>query len=150
MGFIVLGWVLLLLSGCARDTNAPPPSNDRFYALQARTVLEAAEEVLRNQGYVFEENELDLGILVGRQVERTTRGRDSVIKGTIINTQVAVEATESEGGTDLLASFNISTQRPTGERRTFSSETPQAQRLRRQFYSELELQLGLEYATSRP
>ncbi len=144
----LLSLVLLLACAQAPLDGETPVEAERFYPAEARVLLETAEDLLLSQGYVFEENELDLGILVGQQIEQVSRGRGSTIKGTIIRTQVVVEASAEGAGTAVLASFNISIERPTGERRTLTSETPQARRLRRDFYTELEAQLGIDIATS--
>ena len=135
--------------GCAGLLRTPPTEPTQFFAAEAKLVLAAAEEVLARQGYVFEPIEPNDGMLVGQQVERVPgTGRDAYLKGSVVRTQVVVEAAPSESGTEVLASFNINVEQRTGERRTLSPETPQAARLRRQFYAELQSELGDSFTSS--
>lgn len=151
---VMLRWsmcvgMLACITACGGFPQSPAVEATQLFAAESKIVLAAAEEILARQGYVFETAELNDGMLVGQQVE-TVRGtgRDAYLKGSVIRTQVVVEAAPAESGTEVLASFNINVQRATGERRTWSPETPQASRLRRQFYSELQDELSGSFTYS--
>jgi len=133
---------------CVTNPDVGAAARAQHFSADTPVVLDAAEEVLSRQGYVFEDIQLDDGVRIAQQIEQITRPRGSDIKGTIVRTQVVIEATPDATGTNLSATFNISLRRPTGERRTFSPETPQASRLRREFYMDLINELGEVYTSS--
>ena len=143
--------LLVIGSGCGLFAPLESEGDDtEFYSEKQSVVLAAAEDLLARKGYVFEETELDYGMLVGSQVERVRqrRTRDAFPRDTLVRTQVVLEVSPRGAGTDLRATFSIEVERPTGERRSWPPETSPAKRLRRSFYSELRQELDGSLASS--
>ena len=146
---ILVSWLAIGAAGCAATPDSEEPGATEFFAADATLVLEVAEDLLARQGYVFEESELSYGMLVGQQLERVEerRSRDSFPRETLVRTQVVIEASARGDGTDIRATFSISLRRATGERRTWSPETPPALKLQRKFYVELREQVDFRQVT---
>ena len=107
-------------------------------------VLEAAVSVLNQEGYVLSPVDLNLNVLTGLQERTLPRGQDGLLPGTLLTTQIVVEANPSGAGTQLVATYSIRSRRPTGEVRVWVSESPLGQRLRSRFVAALREELGLE------
>ena len=141
----------LALALCLWACAAAPPSElpPRYFEAAPTLVLEAAESVLNQEGYVLAPIDSNISLLTGQQERTLTRAQDGLVPGTLLTTTIVVEADASGSGTHLRASFSIRSRRPTGEVRTWVPESPLGQRLRSRFFAALTEELGLGAAAQR-
>jgi hypothetical protein len=130
----------LWLSACVTPPGEVPP---RYFEAAPALVLEAAESVLNQEGYVLSPRDPVVDLLTGQQERTITRSQDGFLPGTLLTTQIVVEVNPSGTGTQLLATFSIRSRRPTGEVRNWVSESPLGQRLRSRFLAAVSEELGL-------
>jgi hypothetical protein len=131
----------LWLTACA--TPEPAETPPEYFEAAPSVVLEAAVAVLNLEGYVVGPVDANLNLVTGTQERTITRAQDGLVPGTLLTTQIVVEANPSGTGTQLAASFSIRSRRPTGELRVWVSESPLGQRLRGRFFAGLRQELGL-------
>jgi hypothetical protein len=126
--------------GCATLPADPP----LYIEAEPDLVLDAAVEVLSRDGYVLADVDRNINLITGEQQRTITRPTDGLVQGTRLSTQIVVEAEPSGAGTQVVATFSITSRRPTGEYRNWVDESPLGQRLRQRFYAELTAELGLD------
>jgi hypothetical protein len=144
------GWIALALSLWACVSAPPAELPPRYFEATPAAVLEAAVSVLNQEGYVLGPVDPNINLVTGQQERTITRARDGLVPGTLLTTQIVVEADESGTGTQLRATFSIRSRRPTGEVRLWVPESPLGQRLRSRFFAALNQELGLGAAAESP
>jgi hypothetical protein len=132
----------LALLGCASALGEPAPNRVDSYAGKPTSVLDAAADLLRRQGYVVQQLDATFLELQGERVEVASRTDGSLARGTIVTQQVVVDADDEGERTRVSALFTINHRRPTGERRSWSPESSLSQRLRDRFYADLHREIG--------
>jgi hypothetical protein len=121
-----------------------PPQPPLYIEAKPEQVLDAAVEVLSRDGYLLADVDRNINLVTGEQQRTITRASDGLVPGTRVSTQIVVEASASGPGTQVVATFSITSRRPTGEYRSWVDESPLGQRLRQRFYTELSAELGLD------
>src|SRR5689334_7442499 len=92
---LLLGW-----SACVTEPEAEAPC---YLEAAPALVLEAAVSVLNQEGYVLSPIDTNYNLLTGQQERTLTRGQDGLLPGTMLTTQIVVEANPSGAGTELVA-----------------------------------------------
>jgi len=144
---LVLTLVLGIACACSA-LNRPDLSNAPvYYTAPPADALEVAAEVLRSQGWSMGKVDTDLLFLEGEQEFETPRvslgSRGGSERGTRVRRVVVVQAqARAEGGSEVRATFNISTLPASGIRRSFDASSPEALKLRESFFNALSLELG--------
>lgn len=135
--YLALALVLWTLA-CATPQIVPA-----YIDAEPALVREALIAVLTRDGYVLEPSDPELLFLSGRQ-ERTVRRFDfGLLPGTQLTTEIVVEAEASGSGTQVLATYSIRSRLPSGESRTWVSESPLAEHTRQEMLADLRAELGL-------
>src|SRR5262245_58597948 len=129
-----VGLVLALWIGACAAPPEPTEAPPRFVAAAPALVIEAASAVLSRDGYKLAPLDPDASVLTGTQERTLSRSTDGLLPGTELTTQIVVEASETEAGAAVMASFSIRSRRPTGEYRIWVPESPLGQRLRSRFF----------------
>jgi hypothetical protein len=141
----VAALLALLPVGCA-ELDGAPREPSAYYNAEPRSVLDAAADLLRRQGYEVGETNVTFLGLQAEKVEVAQRSDGSLSRGTVVSHQVLLDADSEDDRTRLSALFTISERRPTGEQRTWVPESPLSRRLSSRFYADLhrELRDGVE------
>lgn len=137
-----LAWVACVCAaGCLVDRNPPPPA-PRYYSVPRTEVLRASIDILRSEGFRLGDVMPEASLIVGESRELVRRTRGGFIANTEVRTRVILELDELSAGTDVRASFEITFLPPGGQARTWVSATPPCEKLRREFYRDLDREIG--------
>lgn len=129
-------------------TRGPSSEASVYYASPVDAVMGVAADILRAEGYTVDVDRT-FG-LVEASRERLSQSRQGpILADTLVRRQVVLECEERGDGAVVRGTFNVTTSRRTGERRTFQPESGYSRNLRRRFYQKLAAELGVDVASAQ-